>query len=425
MTILINVMTTTAFQITPHHSSSSSSTTGRFSRRSIPTTSLQQKYESSLASSSNALDSTTAADLPTAYEWVANARKERSDSLEDISWMDPSSKEVSSEEISHLLEQLKRSRSEDLGIQRVPLCPIDSVFISGGKDQLLSFVSPRNIQMVLDLRDGVFGSDPRFCAVLQAMDTNRVASVGTMLRIVGMKELQKKEDDGIASVIVKVEPEENVQIIAVQNPEAWSQEQRLIGSNAYLISDVQRINVEIEEETDELNRLSSKIIDDFKLVRSEYLDKDGVVIKDLPDFDIVTFSWSLPPEKPSKKDLMTQEGLWKIAAQWQDLCYAARKAYKAKWQVKALELCVEASLAVFGRMKYPIDRSAYPFEYQDAIKEVEEKGAKEFVAIEGLDPIITFQAMLSAKSHYERLKILDRAIESEKDRIEKLNGYNK
>jgi len=369
---------------------------------------------------SSAYGAEKTAELPTAYEWIA---EERLELCGGIQWIDPS--KIEGDEIEKLLGQLKKSRAENLKLQRVPVCPIDSVFVSGGKDQLLNFVSKRNIKMVQDLRDGVYGP-PRFCAVLQALDTNRVASVGIMLNIVGMREMKAKESDEIAGVIIKVVPEDNVSVLSFENPKAWEPEQRLLGSDAYLIAEVQHIESDKNEDEgskEEIEKLSKELADDFSAVRAIYLDKNGVVIRDLPDFDIVTFSWQLPDaEVVKKRDYMDESTFWKGLEQWQDLCYAARKAYKAKNQVKSLEMCVEASLATFGKMKYPIDREAYPLEYQKAIKSIEDEGAKEYACLETIDPVLTLQGVLSAPSHLDRLKLLHKVISSERKRLEDLMG---
>lgn len=291
--------------------------------------------------------------------------------------------------------------------------------------------------MVQHLNAGRYGP-PRFCAVLQAEDTKRCTNVGTILRIVGMKEFQSKEEGkGVTGVIIKVCPEEFVQ---VSNVEGENKHEILTDNTTntsdddditYWVAEVQNFNVPNEEVVPNNNEelcteLSRKIYDDYNAVRSMYLDKDGVVIKQIPEFDIVTASWSLPDNALGPSDFsVSNERFWSGVELWQNLCYAAKKGCQQRLQVQVLEMCVEASLATFGKMKYPINRDEYSREAQDAIREFEKSEAEVYVSdiIEFVDPVLTFQAIVSAETHLQRLQILSEVISKERKRLEGMTEF--
>eukprot|EP00536_Pseudo-nitzschia_multiseries_P015180 jgi/Psemu1/311813/fgenesh1_kg.833_\ len=69
-------------------------------------------------------------------------------------------------------------------VASLPLYPINDVYLPSAVNHTLYNVEPQNIQMALNLLSEQKQDSARFCVVLRARDTGRIASVANVLRIV-------------------------------------------------------------------------------------------------------------------------------------------------------------------------------------------------------------------------------------------------
>jgi hypothetical protein len=209
--------------------------------------------------------------LTTALEWLAEQRyndaalvsaDENNIGMDfdlGITWIDPSYQEPSGVERQEAKGTVDRIASWDEWI--MPLYPLDATYLPAGTNHTLNNVEPRNIQMALDLlQQEATTGNPRFCAVLRAVDTGRIATVGTVLQILDAK-IQYNDNyvnggdgasSGSGSTIGQETSREGitriqltcrtctetegglVEIIGIENPKAASRESRLRRSPEYL-----------------------------------------------------------------------------------------------------------------------------------------------------------------------------------------------
>ncbi len=96
----------------------------------------------------------------------------------------------------------------------VPLYPLAACYLPTGQHQLRN-IEPRNLKMANDL--GIGG---RFCVVCSAVDTGRIAAVGTMFRILHMDPQTDPVSGQLLRILLTCEAEDLVNIRAIQNPKA-------------------------------------------------------------------------------------------------------------------------------------------------------------------------------------------------------------
>jgi hypothetical protein len=117
-------------------------------------------------------------DLDTSLEWLA---KERQDSDSDnfpIDWFDacPAPNNNNNDD-----------DQEETSL-RVPLYPLTAVYTPhSGENHTLVNTEPRNVKMASDLVAGKWDRS-LFCVTLRARDTNRLASVGTLMRLTSVED---------------------------------------------------------------------------------------------------------------------------------------------------------------------------------------------------------------------------------------------
>ena len=324
--------------------------------------------------------------LNTAFEWLAVERA-MDQPYGNFSWFAPADRPSSGN-----------------GDEILPLYPLGATYLPY-MNHTLNNVEPRNIQMVQDL-----GKGGRFCVVLSALDTGRLASVGTIVRVV---ELEPHEQDGVVRrITVKCCAEELVDICGIVNPEAASPESRLLRSREYLKA---RVRTRIIEPPVECLDIACKIVKDYEAVRSAYLDGNG--FRDLPPFALQHLAQALPAWKV--EEIMTEVGFWKAAQVWQTLCYTVREGRQINLSADRNELMVAAASTKGGPLKLPIHAEDLSPAVRFQLHDMEREAQSDFVEL-GLDPCLDFQVMIGMSYSKDRLEFLSRMIARERRRLEAL-----
>jgi hypothetical protein len=126
----------------------------------------------------------------------------------------------------------------------------------------LNNIEPQNIQMAQDLLvkneqsttatannmndNNNILKNPRFCVVLRAMDTGRIASISTILEIVNATEQYEYGTLKISRIQLTCRAQQLVKIVKVVNGQGWT-EKRVLRSNEYLRAKVRPITTADDE----------------------------------------------------------------------------------------------------------------------------------------------------------------------------------
>lgn len=327
--------------------------------------------------------------LSTSFEWLAVERA-MDTPYGNFSWFSPTERPIENEQDGKVM----------------PLYPLGACYMpSNSTNYTLNNVEPRNIQMAQDLSEG-----GRFCAVLCASDTGRLASVGTVMRVV---ELEPYEQAGVLRrITIRCCAERLVDICSIVNPEASSLESRLRRSREYLKARVKSKSM-APCGHGESEAIASQIIDHYDVVRSAYLEGDGA--RDLPPFALRHLTEALPPW--TVDDLVTEQGFWTAAEVWQTLCSTVREGRQMALSADRNELMVAAAAAKGGPLKLPIHASDLSPADRFQLQELERQAQSDFVAL-GLDPCLDFQVLLGMTSPIDRLTFLSRMIARERRRLD-------
>ena len=331
--------------------------------------------------------------LNTAFEWLAVERS-MDNKYGNFSWFNPSDRSVS---------------DHDDNEEIMPLYPLGATYLPSMTNHTLINVEPRNIQMVQDLKEG-----GRFCVTLAASDSGRLASVGTVMRIL---ELEPHECEGeIKRVIVKCCAERLVDICGILNPKAANLERRLLHPRDYLKARVRQREVDAQRFAPvECGAIVAKILNDYHWVRTAYLN--GVGTREIPPFALEHLSHALP--EWNVEDLSNDLGFWDAALVWQTLCYTVREGRQINLSADRNELMVAAASAKGGPLKLPIHVADLSPADRFRLQELERQAQSDFLAM-GLDPCLDFQVMIAMSSFKDRLEFLSKLISRERRRLEEV-----
>lgn len=256
------------------------------------------------------------------------------------------------------------------------------------------------------------GKGGRFCVTLAASDSGRLATVGTVMRIL---ELEPHEQGGMVKrIIVKCRAEESVDIEGIVNPDAAGREQRLRNPTSYLLARV-RPRAAVPCSKEEWDAIASNIVRDYSFVRLAYLD--GVGARELPPFALEHLAHALP--EWNAEALSTDSGFWEAALVWQTLCYTVREGRQMTLSADRNELMVAAASAKGGPLKLPIHISDLPPADRFRLQELERQAQSEYLAM-GLDPCLDFQVILAMDNLKDRLQFLSKLISRERRRLEEV-----
>ena len=332
----------------------------------------------------------------------------------------------------------------------MPLYPLPAVYLPTAHHQScqLRNTERRNVQMALDV-----GLGGEFCVVLRAMDTGRIATHGTVLRILDMDVTRTTttstttlNDDNsnnindlttIQRILVTCRPERIVEIVEIENPEAAKLEYRLRHAHEYLKASVQTPTTTHQDAINtstsmDLSTLCLDIQQNYQVVRQFYLN--GIANMDTSIWGTAEafgpLAQSLPEKLPlpcfdgdDRADtLVAEQQLWKTMEIWQSWCETVREIHQRRLVADRNELLVEMALQRQNgkplRLPIRVDDSALwlPADRQ-RVSELETQ-AQQLWWDWRLDPCLDFQTIVTLSSWSERLQHFQRMLVRERCRLE-------
>merc|ERR1711966_523579 len=245
---------------------------------------------------------------------------------------------------------------------------------------------------------------------LQARDTARIASVGTVMQLL---EIDDRSIGGSTTWPGKPLPTHHRVVAhcrAVGIVNILSIEKSHDRDEDYLVA---KVHVRHPPETlipgngqtegDNFDSTAKQIFDDYHKVRSIYINSQSLASNELPTFDA--------------DNMLDETSFWKLAETWQMLCNTVRQAKQTMLQSFVNELSVAVAMRAKGPLELPVKRKNLPPEVQTQLNDMEQRAAQEFVEL-GMDPILDFQEILATPERHHRAARLARMISRERARLE-------
>ena len=276
-----------------------------------------------------------------------------------------------------------------------------------------------------DLVDGKWDKS-YFCATLRARDTNRVASVGTILQLL---DTEDRSISGARTWHGNVLPTLNRVVAnckAVGVVDIVSIEDRDYEQDDYMIANVQlhRLPTEstdmndrkLANEIDRLDGLAQTVIEDYQKVRSIYINSQSISQNELPKFARKSVE-TLPTFDTN--DVNDETRFWKVVETWQMLCNTIRQSKQTQLNdmVNEISVTVAMTLKKGGPLELPVKRKSLPSDVQRSLEEMEKNASKDFMEL-GMEPVLEFQEILSMEYHSDRVQKLSWMIKRERSRLE-------
>jgi len=378
-------------------------------------------------------------DHATQQEEIVATRADWDPYTDFIQWVDPS---------LPLQNQLDNSIDDDeCVLQDMPLYPLDAVYLPYGNTvadgalteyHYLNNVEPRNLHMAMDLTSSDHrekGIPPVFCAVLRASDTGRIATVGTILRIVEAtdesgRDLWGAEQSSPSSealpqrIRVKCVVEDIASICEVLNPDAATSRARILRSDEYIRVKVKRRSstrsIDAKGEDDAsvdtgsmstmelISAYKAKIAEDYRMIKiiyeigvgSQLLPLNGLseMVSAMPlveDFDAKNEDGedggggtATASEQSARRWLLT------VVQTWQSVCYTWRAGRQALLAADRNELMIDAACRNGGPLKLPVHMADLSPEDRRNIEGVDLAAQHDYLQLR-LDPTLDFQVLLS------------------------------
>lgn len=398
--------------------------------------------------------------LATNLELLANERSDELPVYESLQWIDPShetAQEVGGSEGGSLTSSIEAndknvemnsddSYSMQLQGDILPLYPLPAVYLPSlpNNNHTLINTEPRNVRMAQDLLgeglDASSGHGGRFCVALKALDTGRLATVGTVLRIVNAEPQGVKENgDPPDRIVLTCVSEGLVDIVQIINPSAASWESRVRRSSEYLRARVMQkqsslsTSTKTENSPEAIRGILDTLVKEYNQVRDSYIasvaSKNPIVTEDLPPFSRDKLEEALPrlsiksAGQSPVNDITINESMetfWALAQVWQSLCYTIREGREIKLAADRNELLVASIIQEGKPLKLPIhvDDLSDPANRQK-IQELEWSAQRQWIHT-GLDPCLDFQVLLALDDNVKRLRHLTHMIVSERHRLDSL-----
>jgi hypothetical protein len=259
-----------------------------------------------------------------------------------------------------------------------------------------------------------------FCATLRARDTNRFASVGTIMQIIDTDDLygcrlRSGESSNEMPALNRV-----VAICrAVEVADILSIEECANNEYDYLIAKVRvrgnhRHAMTESRSDDQLDSIARQIIDDYQTVRSIYINSQSLASNELPPY-----ARSAVKTLPTFDDdvIHDETKFWKMVETWQMLCNTIRQSKRSKLLSIVNELSVTAAMQAEGPLELPVKRKNLPLIVQKQLEDIEQSASKDFMEL-GMDPVLDFQEILNMRRHTGRVEKLASMIQRERLRLE-------
>jgi hypothetical protein len=401
----------------------------------------------------------SASEMHTAYEYIARQRGKPTS--ECIKWIDPSQNIVPSPPAKQMgfdIEAKSAGTDASMGVHgksdaeddpmtlRVPIYPVSAVHLPSSAFHTLHNTEFKNIKMARDLNANEWtitlngrnqsGGNPRYdeekngaiaetkhkCFVLTllAQDTGRIASIGTLMEVIHMKETYAN-DKTLIRIVVECRAIDTVQIQGLEREAVGSPNDYLIGKVTRL-GEIQNTNYPPPIDPTLLDIRLNQIVEDYAAVRSMYIHTDGVASRELPPYARDAVQSNLPAF--TKEDFVRQ--FWNVAECWQMLCNTVREARRSELQAEMNEIMVDAASKKKGPLQLPVKRTDLPEDVQVLLGRMEKKQSEDFLSC-GMDACLDFQALLGMRLKHEgnchkiqteRILFLGDLIKREKERLD-------
>lgn len=302
----------------------------------------------------------------------------------------------------------------------VPLYPLPAVYLPTGDatTYTLQNIEPRNIQMALDLAK--LEEDSRlFCVTLRAVDTGRLAKVGTLLKVSNM-EVKSSNDGEVKKIVLTcVAGRDSVDIVHIENPQATDLAYRLRRPKEYLRAKIRRrgcadnTDDDIGDSQEIAELLSSQIQANFNRVLEFLIEGFGADA--LPPFARNNLAEALPALDDASRLLLTC-GFWEAAFRWQTLAYTLREGYQQKMAGDRNELLIAGAVKQGGPLNLPVHLEDLEPADRQAVVDLEQRIQQEWIGT-GLEPVVDFQVLMNATRHIERLELLAAMVARECERL--------
>ena len=251
-----------------------------------------------------------------------------------------------------------------------------------------------------------------FVLTLCAQDTDRIASIGTLMEVTNMTETYAN-DKSLIRIVVECRAIDIVKIQGIEREAIGS-------SNDYLIGHVRRKEEQYDGRDHYLySDTINKIVQDYAVVRSMYIHTDGVASRELPAYARDAVQSNLPAF--TQEDFTHQ--FWDVAECWQMLCNTIRELKRSDLMTEMNEIMIDAACKQKGPLQLPVKRKTLPEDVQNQLNRMEQKQSEDFLSC-GMDACLDFQVMLSM-SPSERIIFLGELMHKEIDRLdtkERLKG---
>lgn len=362
-------------------------------------------------------DRSYSSDLDTAHEWLAKDRVlNEPDRHEEIRWLDPTTNRGNG------------AQTDDVKVMRMPLYPLGAVHIPhSGENHTIINIESKNVNMAMDLVNGKWESS-LFCASLRARDTNRVASVGTIMQLLDMED---RSISGARTWPGNVLPTLNrvvANCMAVGVADIILIEETCDYENHdYLVAHVKIRSIPQHSTGDDAHTTRTKsdnigndecaakqVIDDYQKVRSIYINSQSLASNELPKFARNAVQ-TLPTF--GIEDVRDEAKFWKLVETWQMLCNTIRQSKQTQLQSMVNELSVGAAMQAKGPLELPVKRRKLPLDIQMQLEGIEQSASRDFMEL-GMDPVLDFQEILSMGDHWDRVGKFAWMVKRERSRLE-------
>eukprot|EP00527_Entomoneis_sp_CCMP2396_P006367 CAMPEP_0198151092 /NCGR_PEP_ID=MMETSP1443-20131203/54190_1 /TAXON_ID=186043 /ORGANISM="Entomoneis sp., Strain CCMP2396" /LENGTH=564 /DNA_ID=CAMNT_0043816649 /DNA_START=62 /DNA_END=1756 /DNA_ORIENTATION=- len=385
-----------------------------------------------------------------------------------LNWMDLTTPQTT--QSSHSFET---TNNGELVVETLPLYPLPAVFLPDPSvNHTLRNIEPRNIQMALDLElqqveQQQLQVERRFCVVMQAVDTGRIATVGTIFKVLHMEKQWRSDADATATnaarqsqgqvqspyqserqklkrIILTCQAVDVVDILRVENPEAASAEQRIKRSSEYLRAKVQyrtsndgndsnRKNLgDNENDNQLLHQTCQEALHEYKQVQQLYLTFEGgghentmvAAFGLLPPFARQQLSKVFSDNIVDIDTFLDPVQFWKVANSWQMLCNTVREGRQRELASNRDELLVSAAMSGSGKpLKLPVHVEDVSPDVRRQVSQMEYKAHREWLLMTKLDPCLDFQILLTFQQEQQqqhRVQHLTHMFRRERKRLEKI-----
>mmetsp|Transcript_21861 Transcript_21861/g.50424 ORF Transcript_21861/g.50424 Transcript_21861/m.50424 type:complete len:495 (-) Transcript_21861:271-1755(-) len=269
----------------------------------------------------------------------------------------------------------------------------------------------KNIEMALDVDQS---KNKRFCVVLRAHDSGRIASVGTVMELDGLTIDRNVQDSGIRRILVSARPVALAKIESIVNPP--TSDRSFQSSREYL-----KAKVSIQEEMDlkptkDTAELVSLILKDYKTILDLYkrgVGTDASPLRTLEQADSAVL------EEWASENFATSESFWKTVDMWQILCNTVRDDYQRRLTAERNEFMVGAAIKQGGILNLPVREEHLTPQDRQTLQEMRDKSIVEYIE-RGMDPTLDFQVLIAAKDYRERLTFFAKMVRNECQRLPEL-----